>query len=37
MIYGLREFHWAIRAMSGDRVLKLRKRIRDEVGMENLQ
>ena len=35
--YGLRQFYWTIRAMQGPAVLKLRKQIRDEVGMERLQ
>ncbi len=33
----LREFYWTIRAMHGPNVLKLRKKIRDEVGMQQLQ
>lgn len=33
----VREFYWTIRGMTGREVLKLRKQIRDEVGMENLQ
>jgi hypothetical protein len=35
--YSLREFYWTIRVMSGEKVLKLRKRIRDEVGMDHLR
>jgi len=31
------EFYWTIRIMSGREILTFRKRIRDEVGMENLQ
>jgi hypothetical protein len=33
----IREFYWTIRAMHGPNVLKLRKRIRDEIGMQQLQ
>lgn len=33
----LREFYWTIRPMTGENVLKLRKKIRDEVGMDNLR
>ncbi len=32
-----REFYWTIRSMNGPQVLKLRKQIRDEVGIENLK
>ncbi|UUO04353.1 HEAT repeat domain-containing protein [Blastopirellula sp. J2-11] len=32
-----RRFYWTIRIMSGDEVLELRKKIRDEVGMSNLR
>ena len=35
--YEVRELYWAIRSMHGPEVLKLRKRIRDEVGMDNLR
>ncbi|MBI4581213.1 MAG: HEAT repeat domain-containing protein [Planctomycetes bacterium] len=35
--YGLREFYWTIRDMSGPNLINLRKQIRDEVGMDNLQ
>lgn len=35
--YALSEFYWTIRVMKGDAVLKLRKRIRDEIGMERLR
>ena len=35
--YSLREFYWTIRAMHGPKVLALRKNMRDEVGMEQLQ
>lgn len=35
--YEIRDFYWTIRVMKGEQVLKLRKRIRDEVGMENLR
>ncbi|MCA9141010.1 MAG: thioredoxin family protein [Planctomycetales bacterium] len=34
--YSVREFYWKIRIMSGPNALKLRKRIRDEVGLEAL-
>jgi HEAT repeat protein len=33
----LRNFYWTIRSMQGPEILKLRKQIRDEVGMQNLQ
>jgi hypothetical protein len=32
-----REFYWTIRGMTGMEILKLRKQIRDEVGMNNLR
>lgn len=32
-----RQFYWTIRSMHGPAVLKLRKKIRDEVGMDNLR
>ena len=32
-----REFYWTIRGIKGEKILKLRKQIRDEVGMEQLQ
>jgi HEAT repeat protein len=32
-----REFYWTIRSMNGPQVLKLRKQIRDDVGMDNLK
>lgn len=35
--YDLKEFYWTIRTMKGPNVLALRKRIRDEVGMEVLR
>jgi HEAT repeat protein len=35
--YQMREFYWTIRSMTGARVLALRKKIRDEVGMDNLR
>jgi hypothetical protein len=35
--YEVSEFYWTIRIMSGPEILKLRKRIRDEVGMSRLQ
>jgi hypothetical protein len=35
--YDVRNFYWSIRAMHGPEILKLRKRIRDEVGMEMLK
>ena len=31
------DFYWTIRIMSGPEILKFRKQIRDEVGMENLR
>lgn len=37
MSYYLREFYWTIRIMEGPEALKLRKRIRDEVGMDALR
>ena len=30
-------FYWTIRSMTGDRVLRLRKKIRDDVGMDQLR
>lgn len=33
----VREFYWTIRSMTGSEVLQLRKRIRDEVGMDELR
>lgn len=35
--YWLRDFYWTIRSMSGLNVVKLRKQIRDEVGMDALR
>ena len=35
--WSLREFYWTIRPLKGPKVLKLRKRIRDEVGMNSLR
>lgn len=35
--YALPEFYWTIRAMTGEPVLKFRKKIRDEVGMARLR
>jgi hypothetical protein len=35
--YMVREFYWTIRVMHGPQILKLRKKIRDEIGMEQLQ
>lgn len=35
--YRVREFYWTIRGMTGPQVMKLRKLIRQEVGMQNLQ
>lgn len=35
--YQIREFYWTIRSMTGPNILKLRKRIRSEVGMQRLQ
>lgn len=33
----VRQFYWTIRSMTGPQALRLRKRIRDEVGFENLK
>lgn len=33
----IRDFYWTIRAMTGPEILAFRKRIRQEVGMENLR
>jgi HEAT repeat protein len=30
------EFYWTVRAMTGPNILKLRKKIRDEIGVQNL-
>ena len=35
--YEKREFYWTIRSLEGPEVLKLRKQIRDEVGMDQLR
>lgn len=35
--YNVQEFYWTVRSMTGPEVLKFRKRIRDEVGMDNLR
>lgn len=35
--YDAGEFYWTVRIMSGPGILRLRKRIRDEVGMDNLK
>ncbi|MFW6124553.1 MAG: HEAT repeat domain-containing protein, partial [Pirellulales bacterium] len=35
--YSIRDFYWTIRIMSGPEVLRLRKEIRDEVGMKQLR
>jgi HEAT repeat protein len=35
--YQLREFYWTVRSMDGPNALRLRKRLRQEVGMENLR
>jgi hypothetical protein len=35
--WAMRQFYWTIRTMTGPNVLKLRKRIRDEVGMDTLR
>jgi HEAT repeat protein/thioredoxin-like negative regulator of GroEL len=35
--YEVRDFYWTIRVMKGPQVLKLRKRIRDEIGMAQLR
>jgi HEAT repeat protein len=37
MGYDIRDFYWTIRVIKGEKVLKLRKRIRDEVGMDQLR
>ncbi|HJT34812.1 MAG TPA: HEAT repeat domain-containing protein [Pirellulales bacterium] len=33
----MRDFYWTIRSMTGPEVLQLRKRIRDEIGMDQLR
>jgi hypothetical protein len=33
----MREFYWTIRSMHGPEILKLRKKIRDEIGIEQLR
>jgi hypothetical protein len=33
----LREFYWTIRNIKGEKILALRKKIRDEAGMERLR
>ncbi len=33
----MRQFYWTLRTMHGPEILKLRKRIREEVGMDNLR
>lgn len=35
--YLIRDFYWSVRTMHGSEILKLRKQIRDEVGMDNLR
>ena len=35
--YEVRPFYWTIRPMHGPEALKLRKRMRDEVGMDSLR
>lgn len=35
--YEVSDFYWTVRVMKGPQVLKLRKRVRDEVGMERLR
>ena len=35
--YDKRDFYWTIRSIEGPQALKLRKKIRDEVGMDNLR
>ena len=35
--YRMREFYWTIRTMDGPNILKLRKQIRQDVGMERLR
>lgn len=35
--YAVRDLYWTIRAMHGPEILKLRKKIRDEVGMDQLR
>ena len=34
---GITTFYWTIRSMTGPEIVKFRKLIRDEVGMENLR
>ena len=35
--YRIKELYWNMRSLGGPEALKLRKRIRDEVGMDNLR
>jgi HEAT repeat protein len=35
--YYVREFYWTIRVIAGEKALLLRKKIRDEMGMDNLR
>jgi hypothetical protein len=35
--YYVREFYWTVRGMKGPNILKLRKKVRDEVGMDQLR
>jgi hypothetical protein len=35
--YSIKQFYWTIRGIKGEQILKLRKQIRDEVGMPQLQ
>jgi HEAT repeat protein/thiol-disulfide isomerase/thioredoxin len=35
--YYIREFYWTIRSLKGERALLLRKKIRDEIGMDELR
>ena len=37
LTYEVSEFYWTIRIMTGPDILKFRKQIRDEVGMNQLQ
>ena len=33
----LKDFYWTIRGMKGPEILEFRKRIRDEIGLQNLR
>ena len=35
--YEVRDFYWTIRSMTGPEILRFRKQIRDEAGMERLR